>query len=109
MIGVTLANDERWNQFRVSIQRDKRPDIAIHASAGGVLTLCADEAPNFINLDILAIQAAHFLILDFGAGCADTQRQPSNSITVNPCYAFHSADARAFTEHRNRRHFLFSF
>ena len=93
MVGVALANNERRNQLCVRIQRNKRPDIAISTGAAGVLLLRADESPNFVNFNLLAGQAAHFLVHDFLAGFADAQRQTANRVAVNAGDAFNGADA----------------
>jgi len=72
VVGITLADKVRRNQFGVRIQRNERPDIAVGTSAGSVLLLGTNESLNFINFDIFAVQAAHFLIHDFLASVADT-------------------------------------
>lgn len=107
MVGIALADDERRNQFGVRVQRDKRPDIAIVSGAVGVLTLCTDEAPNLIHLDLLAFQAAHLFIHDLLAGITHTHAEIHNRVPIDAGHALNAADAVAFGKHGNHSDFLF--
>ncbi|MGA3268933.1 MAG: hypothetical protein ABSE16_19200 [Verrucomicrobiota bacterium] len=46
-------------------------DFGRVVTASGVVSFRADESPNLIHFNLGAIQAAHFLVLDSGAGRAD--------------------------------------
>ena len=67
----------------------------------------AEAAKDFGITD--AIQPAHFLILDFGAGRADADTKTHHSVTVNAGNAFDGADATAFAEQADHLRLRFGF
>ena len=99
MVGVALADDERWNQLGVRVQRDERPDIAVRPGLAGVLLLRADEPPNLVNLDLLAGEVPHLFVHDFLAGGPDADAEVHYRVAVDAGYALDAADARAFAQH----------
>jgi hypothetical protein len=109
VISVALADNERRNQFRVRVQCDKSPNIAIRASLCRILPLRTNETPNLINFNLIAFQSAHFLILDFGTGRADANAKPHDGIAMNASYAFNGADGTAFAEQADDLRLCFGF
>jgi hypothetical protein len=52
-------------------------------TASAHLALGCNEAPDFITLDLLACQAAHFAVHDLLATFANADAKPHDGITVN--------------------------
>jgi hypothetical protein len=109
MIQVPLADDEGRNQFRVRVQRDECPDIAVCASLFCIVAFRADKSPNLVHFNLLARQAAHFFVHNALAGLTNPQCQPANGFLLDAGDAFNRTDACAFAEHRNRGRFFFGF
>ena len=109
MIQVALADDERGNQLRVSVQGDKGPDIAISPNAVSILAFGADEAPNLVHFDLFAGQTAHLGIHDLTASLANTHTQAHDGIAMNAGHALNAADAVTLSQHGDRQHFLFGW
>ena len=64
---VTPADVPAWDQLRVGVRREPKPSVAsvslgaLHA--GNVLLLDRDEAPDFIDLEALAVEALENAVL----------------------------------------------
>ena len=109
VIQVALADDKRGNQLCISIQCNERPHVAISAGPLGVFLLGADESPNLIHLDLLALQAAHFCVHDLLAGRAHTKAKAHDRVLVDARNALDCPNAAAFSQHGNHGHFLFKW
>src|SRR5579859_4051885 len=109
MIGVTLPNDERGNQLGVGIQGDERPDIAIVTAALRVFLFGSNKSPNLVHLNLFARQAAHLFIHNALAAIPDPHGKIHDGVAVYARDALDAADARAFGQHGDYSHFLFSW
>jgi len=54
-----------------------------------VTDLLADVAPDFIQLDTLAIEAAHFLVKQASTALTDANTQAHDRVTVNPGHSLY--------------------
>jgi hypothetical protein len=83
-LAVALADCVSRNQFGVSIQRHKHPGIAnlVRVVNFNVALFLADEAPDFVALNPLAVQVPHLRVHERYAAFASEYQQAQNRIAV---------------------------
>ena len=80
---ASITNEPAGNQFCVRAKRGPRPAIAIAFGllfGRSVFSFAADEAPNLIALNPLALEIAKSFVLILGAGAANVDQQLCNGI-----------------------------
>jgi hypothetical protein len=97
---AALAHCERGNQLRLGIDGYENPRIP---KFGGIVfadvtLFLANEGPDFIALDVLAVQIAHPLVHQFKARLAGQNEQPHDRVTMQTRNPLRSADTGSFDE-----------
>jgi len=103
--GMTPADHERADQFRIGVHGNPSPDIANRTARVirfcDVLFLRADERPNFVALNALARQVHQTIVHVLRAGRAQFNQQFRNRILGNPGHANRRTDRVAFDQRSN--------
>jgi len=58
----------------------------------------ADITPNFVKLDMPAIQIADFLVHDLLAGLTNAHHQPHDGLPMNPGHALDRPNGNSFNQ-----------
>jgi len=95
-----LADQERRNQFSVSVQSDENPLVAelCRIALADVARLLHQEGPDFIALETATRQFAHFLVHQFLAAFASHDQKAHDRVPVQACQSFRGSDRAALKQ-----------
>src|SRR6185437_272298 len=97
-----LTDDVRRHQLGFCINGDEYPSISEFGRVVAAMPLfLANESPDFIALDIVALESAHTLIHELCAPFASQDQQLHDGVAMQPCHALRGANRAAFNEALN--------
>jgi hypothetical protein len=104
IIGVSFSKMPRRDEFGVGVNGNPNPSIAkpvLFLFIGCGAFLAADKRPNFVNLQSLAWQAAHNLVLILQTRLAGFNQDSGHGFLGNASHANGAANRTAFNQAAN--------